>query len=86
MTEGEPITGTAPCTECVDKTAREVLGELIETLADEFGLDNNYGCLLERLGTGAVSEEQGQPAGTKAVEEERLSNSEINDLFGGWAE
>ena len=25
------------------------------------------------------------PTETKAVKEEKLSNSEINDLFGGWA-
>ena len=83
--EGEPITGVAPCTECVDAVAREVLGELIEMLADEVNPDDNYGHLLEKLNTGAVSKEQEQPTETKAVKEERLSNSEINDLFGGWA-
>lgn len=83
--KGEPITGVAPCTECVDKVAREILSELIEMLADEVNLDNNYGYLLEKLNTGVVSKEQEQPTETKAVEEEKLSNSEINDLFGGWA-
>lgn len=81
--KGEPITGVAPCTECVDKVAREVLSELIEMLADEVDLNDDYSHLLKKLDTGAVSEEQ--PTETKAVEEERLSNSEINDLFGGWA-
>ena len=85
VTKGEPITGVAPCTECVDKVAREVLSELIEMLADEVDLDDNYSCLLEKLDTGVVSEKQEQPTETKAVKEEKLSNSEINDLFGGWA-
>lgn len=83
--KGEPITGVAPCTECVDKVAREVLSELIEMLADGVDLDDNYSCLLEKLDTGAVPEKQEQPTETKAVKEEKLSNSEINDLFGGWA-
>lgn len=82
--EGKPIDIT-PCTECVDKVAREVLRELIEMLADEVDLDDDCGCLLEKLDTGVVSEEQEQPTETKAVKEEKLSNSEINDLFGGWA-
>lgn len=85
VTEGEPITGVAPCTECVDKAAREVLGELIGMLADEVDLNGDYSCLLKKLDTGAVSGEQEQPTETKAVKEEKLSNSEINDLFGGWA-
>lgn len=83
--KGEPITGVAPCTECVDVVAREILSELIEMLADEVNLDDNYGYLLEKLNTGVVSKEQEQPTETKAVKEEKLSNSEINDLFGGWA-
>lgn len=83
--KGEPITGVAPCTECVDTVAREVLSELIEMLADEVDLDDDYGCLLKKLNTGVVSEKQEQPTETKAVKEEKLSNSEINDLFGGWA-
>ena len=32
-----------------------------------------------------MSGKQEQPTETKAVKEEKLSNSEINDLFGGWA-
>lgn len=82
--KGEPIDIT-PRTECVDKVAREVLSELIEMLADEVDLDGDYSCLLEKLDTGVVSEKQEQPTETKAVKEEKLSNSEINDLFGGWA-
>lgn len=82
--KGEPIDIT-PRTECVDKVAREVLSELIEMLTDEVALDDDYSCLLEKLDTGVVSEKQEQPTETKAVKEEKLSNSEINDLFGGWA-
>lgn len=85
VTKGEPITGVAPCTECVDKVAREVLRELIERLDGEDNLYEDYSNLLEKLDTGVVSEEQKQPTETKAVKEEKLSNSEINDLFGGWA-
>lgn len=84
VTKGEPIDIT-PCTECVDKVAREVLRELIERLDEEVDLDDDYSDLLEKLDTGVVSEEQEQPTETKAVKEEKLSNSEINDLFGGWA-
>lgn len=83
--KGEPITGVAPCTECVDKVARGVLRDLIERLDEEDDLYINYSDLLGRLNTGAVPEEQEQPTETKAVKEEKLSNSEINDLFGGWA-
>lgn len=82
--KGEPIDIT-PRTECVDKVAREVLSELIEMLADEVDLDDDYGRLLEKLNAGGVPEEQEQPTETKAVKEDKLSNSEINDLFGGWA-
>lgn len=82
--EGKPIDIT-PCTECVDKVAREVLRELIERLDGEDDLYEDYSDLLEKLDTGVVSEKQEQPTETKAVKEEKLSNSEINDLFGGWA-
>lgn len=85
VTKGEPITGVAPCTECVDKVAREVLSELIDRLNKEIDLDDDYSDLFEKLNTGVVSEKQEQPTETKAVKEEKLSNSEINDLFGGWA-
>jgi hypothetical protein len=82
--EGKPIDIT-PCTECVDKVAREVLRDLIERLDGEDDLYEDYSDLLEKLDTGVVSEKQEQPTETKAVKEEKLSNSEINDLFGGWA-
>lgn len=82
--EGKPIDIT-PCTECVDKVAREVLRDLIERLNGEDDLYEDYSDLLEKLDTGVVSKKQEQPTETKAVKEEKLSNSEINDLFGGWA-
>lgn len=82
--KGEPIDITHR-TECVDIVAREVLRDLIERLDGEDDLYEDYSDLLEKLDTGVVSEKQEQPTETKAVKEEKLSNSEINDLFGGWA-
>nr|DAH69579.1 MAG TPA: hypothetical protein [Bacteriophage sp.] len=82
--KGEPIDIT-PRTECVDKVAREVLGELIRRLNKEDDLYNDYRDLLDKLSIGGMSGKQEQPTETKAVKEEKLSNSEINDLFGGWA-
>lgn len=82
--KGEPIDIT-PRTECVDTVAREVLGELIGRLNEEDDLYNDYRDLLDKLSIGGMSGKQEQPTETKAVKEEKLSNSEINDLFGGWA-
>lgn len=82
--KGEPIDIT-PCTECVDTVAREVLGELIGRLNEEDDLYDNYSDLLDKLSIGGMSGKQEQPTETKAVNEEKLSNSEINDLFSGWA-
>lgn len=83
--KGEPIAGVTPCTECVCTVAIEVLGELIGRLNKEDDLYDDYSDLLDKLGIGEMSEEQEQPTETKDVEEEKLSNSEINELFGGWA-
>lgn len=83
--KGEPITGVAPCTECVDVVAREVLRKLIERLNEEDDLYDDYSDLLDILSIGGMSGKQEQPTETKAVKEEKLSDSEINDLFGGWA-
>lgn len=83
--KGEPIAGVTPCTECVDTVAREVLGELIGRLNEEDNLYDDYSDLLDKLSIGGMSGKQEQPTETKAVKEEKLSNSEINDLFGGWA-
>lgn len=82
--KGEPIDIT-PRTECVDTVAREVFGELIRRLNKEDDLYNDYRDLLDKLSIGGMSGKQEQPTETKAVKEEKLSNSEINDLFGGWA-
>lgn len=82
--KGEPIDIT-PRTECVDTVAREVLGELIRRLNEEDDLYNDYRDLLDKLSIGGMSGKQEQPTKTKAVKEEKLSNSEINDLFDGWA-
>ena len=82
--EGKPIDIT-PCTECVDVVAREVLCKLIERLDEEDDLYTDYSDLIDELSIGVVSEEQEQLTETKAVKEEKLSSSEINDLFGGWA-
>ena len=82
--KGEPIDIT-PCTECVDKVAREVLRELIERLDGEDDLYTDYSDLIDELSIGGMPGKQEQPTETKAVEEEKLSSSEINDLFGGWA-
>lgn len=82
--KGEPIDIT-PRTECVDTVAREVLSELIERLNEEDDLYDDYSDLIDKLSIGGMPEKQEQPTETKAVKEEKLSNSEINDLFGGWA-
>ena len=84
--KGEPIAGVTPCTECVDTVAREVLGELIERLNEEGDFYDDYSDLLDKLSIGGMSGKQEQPTETKAVKEEKLSNSEINDLFSGWTE
>ena len=82
--EGKPIDIT-PCTECVDKVAREVLCKLIERLDEEDDLYTDYSDLIDELSIGGMPGKQEQPTETKAVKEEKLSDSEINDLFGGWA-
>lgn len=82
--KGKPIDIT-PCTECVDVVAREVLCKLIERLDEEDDLYTDYSDLIDELSIGGMPEKQEQPTETKAVKEEKLSSSEINDLFGGWA-
>lgn len=82
--KGKPIDIT-PCTECVDVVAREVLCKLIERLDEEDNLYTDYSDLIDELSIGGMPGKQEQPTETKAVKEEKLSNSEINDLFGGWA-
>lgn len=82
--KGKPIDIT-PCTECVDVVAREVLCKLIERLDEEDDLYTDYSDLIDELSIGGMPGKQEQLTETKAVKEEKLSNSEINDLFGGWA-
>lgn len=82
--KGKPIDIT-PCTECVDVVAREVLCKLIERLDEKDDLYTDYSDLIDELSIGGMPGKQEQLTETKAVKEEKLSSSEINDLFGGWA-
>lgn len=72
----------------IDVKARRILGQLLNLLIDEEGLYGNYSELLDDLQgecgeTQAVEAKAEQPAPTK--EDDNLSQSEINSLFGGWA-
>ena len=72
----------------VDVKARRILGQLLNLLIDEEDLYGNYSELLDDLQgecgeTQAVEEKAEQPAPKK--EDDNLSQSEINSLFGGWA-
>lgn len=73
----------------VDVKARRILGQLLNLLIDEEDLYGNYSELLDDLQgecgeTQAVEEKAEQPAPKK--EDDNLSQSEINSLFGGWAQ
>lgn len=72
----------------VDVKARRILGQLLNLLIDEEDLYGNYSELLDDLQGGcgetqAVEAKAEQPAPKK--EDDNLSQSEINSLFGGWA-
>lgn len=72
----------------IDIKARRILGQLLNLLIDEEDLYGNYSELLDDLQgecgeTQAVEEKAEQPAPKK--EDDNLSQSEINSLFGGWA-
>lgn len=72
----------------IDVKARRILGELLNLLIDEEDLYGNYSKLLDDLQdecgeTQAVEAKAEQPAPKK--EDDNLSQSEINSLFGGWA-
>ena len=72
----------------VDVKARRILGQLLNLLIDEEDLYGNYSELLDDLqgecgDTQAVEAKAAQPAPKK--EDDNLSQSEINSLFGGWA-
>ena len=84
--------GSAPASvapvQVVDVKARRILGQLLNLLIDEEDLYGNYSELLDDLQgecgeTQAVEEKAEQPAPKK--EDDNLSQSEINSLFGGWA-
>lgn len=73
----------------IDVKARRILGQLLNLLIDEEDLYGNYSELLDDLQgecgeTQAVEEKAEQPAPKK--EDDNLSQSEINSLFGGWAQ
>lgn len=85
--------GSAPASvapvQVVDVKARRILGQLLNLLIDEEDLYGNYSELLDDLQgecgeTQAVEEKAEQPAPKK--EDDNLSQSEINSLFGGWAQ
>lgn len=84
--------GSAPASvapvQVVDVKARRILGQLLNLLIDEEDLYGNYSELLDDLQgecgeTQAVEAKAEQPAPKK--EDDNLSQSEINSLFGGWA-
>lgn len=73
----------------IDVKARRILGQLLNLLIDEEDLYGNYSELLDELQgecgeTQAVEAKAEQPAPKK--EDDNLSQSEINSLFGGWAQ
>lgn len=73
----------------IDVKARRILGQLLNLLIDEEDLYGNYSELLDDLQgecgeTQAVEAKAEQPAPKK--EDDNLSQSEINSLFGGWAQ
>ena len=85
--------GSAPASvapvQVIDVKARRILGQLLNLLIDEQDLYGNYSELLDDLQgecgeTQAVEEKAEQPAPKK--EDDNLSQSEINSLFGGWAQ
>ena len=85
--------GSAPASvapvQVIDVKARRILGQLLNLLIDEEDLYGNYSELLDDLQgecgeTQAVEEKAEQPAPKK--EDDNLSQSEINSLFGGWAQ
>ena len=73
----------------IDVKARRILGQLLNLLIDEEDLYGNYSELLDDLQgecgeTQAVETKAEQPAPKK--EDDNLSQSEINSLFGSWAQ
>lgn len=74
----------------VDVKARTILGKLLNLLVDEEDLYGDYSGLLDELQgdcgeTQAVEAKVEQPA-PKKEDEDKLSSSELNAMFGGWAQ
>lgn len=87
--QGSAPASVAPPVQVIDVKARRILGQLLNLLIDEENLYGNYSELLDDLQgecgeTQAVEEKAEQPAPKK--EDDNLSQSEINSLFGGWAQ
>nr|DAG98211.1 MAG TPA: ribosomal protein L7/L12 [Crassvirales sp.] len=85
--QGGAPSSVAPI-QVIDVKARRILGQLLNLLIDEEDLYGNYSELLDDLQgecgeTQAVETKAEQPAPKK--EDDNLSQSEINSLFGGWA-
>lgn len=85
---GAPASVASPV-QVIDVKARRILGQLLNLLIDEEDLYGNYSELLDELldecgETQAVEATAEQPAPKK--EDDNLSQSEINSLFGGWAQ
>lgn len=85
--QGGALASVAPV-QVIDVKARRILGQLLNLLIDEEDLYGNYSELLDDLqgecgDTQAVEAKAEQPAPKK--EDDNLSQSEINSLFGGWA-
>lgn len=86
--QGGAPASVAPA-QVIDVKARRILGQLLNLLIDEEDLYGNYSELLDDLQgecgeTQAVEEKAEQSAPKK--EDDNLSQSEINSLFGGWAQ
>ena len=84
--QGDAPASVAPV-QVIDVKARRILGQLLNLLIDEEDLYGNYSELLDDLQgecdeTQDVEEKAEQPAPKK--EDDNLSQSEINSLFGGW--
>lgn len=82
-------TTTAQVGSVIDVKARAILGKLLNLLIGEEDLYESYSELLDELQgdcgeTQAVEAKAEQPASKK--EDDNLSQSEINSLFGGWAQ
>lgn len=75
----------------VDVKARRILGQLLNLLMDEEDLYEDYSDLLYDLQDGCedtqsgIVEEVESPTPTVKKEEDKLSSSELDAMFSGWA-